>query len=62
MTKKDYVLMASCFAGEFIPAPKNSTHAAINRTVSILLGNFCHIAKRDNPKFDEEKFKLACGL
>jgi hypothetical protein len=54
MSRQDYKLMASYFAQELTKDNK--------RVILILIGAFCQIAKRDNPNFDEEKFKLACGL
>ena len=54
MGRQDYKLMAGRFAQVITKENKLA--------ILLLIDAFCHIAKRDNPKFDYDKFKLACGI
>jgi hypothetical protein len=58
MTKKDYVLIAACIDLTNRYYVNEQAHVALKDLVLRLIYQF----RFDNPKFDSEKFLLACGF
>ena len=54
MTRKHYVAIAE------IIALHNEEHS--NEIITALAGHMANYFKRDNPKFDRERFLTACGI
>ena len=52
MTRKDYELMA---------AVMKSHSVLFNKSTKIIMNSLIEHLKKDNPKFDETRFKKACG-
>lgn len=52
MTKKDYIAIAEIF----------SQYKPIGEKTKEIIWDLCLLFKKDNSRFNEEKFKKACGL
>jgi hypothetical protein len=61
MTRKDYVQIAQVFALHMQVA--NEMGAGDQQEViEDLAGDMAHMLHRDNPRFDRDKFLVACGV
>jgi hypothetical protein len=56
MTRKDYREIARAINDSTLPGPDNTLYKPK------LIGELVEILRRDNPRFDEGKFRAACGL
>lgn len=59
MTRKDYVLIASTFAKFQKIQDLDQT---INWTGADLARNLADVLQGDNPRFDRDRFLVACGV
>lgn len=59
MSRKDYVALAAVIAGEVASAAGNKDKL---RTSSNIARSMADVFKRDNPRFDRERFYVACRL
>jgi len=60
MTKKDYIALANLIDknGTLVNTKRGITHVIIRAT---LMYDICEYLKKDNPKFNEIKFREASG-
>lgn len=56
MTRKDYIIIARALQGAY-PVPENSTPIQAWRGA---VGAIADAIAKDNPRFDKDKFLLAC--
>lgn len=61
MTKKDYELIATILDGQTIVAPSQMA-AACREQRDTYARAFADALKRENPRFDRERFLRACGV
>lgn len=61
MTRKDYVLIAKEIK-MLIAQEKSVADVGYNNGVRETVNVLCRALKADNPKFNEAKFKKACGI
>jgi hypothetical protein len=59
MSRKDYVALAAVIAGEVACAGGNKYKL---RTASNVARSMADVFKRDNSRFDRQRFYTACGL
>jgi hypothetical protein len=63
MTKKDYILIAKAINS----AKSALSYASVNmgetnRCIEIVVANLSYLLRGNNHKFDETRFKEACGI
>lgn len=58
MTRKDYVAIAQAFKLAHVPNASAETQASLFE----LAGRLANILALDNPRFDRERFLVACGV
>lgn len=58
MTRKDYQVIAANVKDSL----DNTEHSEGRVSLWMFVANFCHTAKKDNPRFDSVKFQIACGF
>jgi hypothetical protein len=56
MTRKDYQLIADCLNFQF-----NRSHANATALGSAIVEELCAMLAVENPRFDADRFKAACG-
>lgn len=63
MTRKDYELIAACFADQMREANIHDMYAEHAQAyLNALARDLAHEFANDNPRFDRNKFMEACGL
>jgi len=56
MSRKHYISFAKMFASL---RDGHKGNDGVAKTLDVVIGEFCDLAKQDNPRFDCDKFKTA---
>lgn len=61
MTKKDYIIIAKVIHEHYGNRLDHYHDSANNVALGDLVNHFANAFQRDNPRFDKQKFLIACG-
>lgn len=62
MTKKDYVLIADQIRYAIELSRKSNSYNAAFPIIRAMAVDMCEALRQDNPRFDDDKFREACGI
>jgi hypothetical protein len=63
MTRKDYILIAAALKSARVPSTLGNENKAIyNNGVDNAVAFVAMALAKDNPRFDGQKFRAACGV
>ena len=63
MTREDYILIAAALKAAHVPSTLGNTNKAVyNNGVDNAVAFIVLALAKDNPRFDGEKFRAACGV
>ena len=62
MTKKDFTLIANAIGRTQMASNIGKKKRTPDEVLSLLVTDLAASLKADNPRFDEDRFRAACGL